>query len=157
MHPSLLQNISQPSDLKRLNSAQIQQLCGEIRQFLLDSVSKTGGHLASNLGAVELTVALHRIFETPRDAFVFDVGHQCYTHKLLTGRYKRFGTLRQLVGQRIAAEGVNQVEDSRRITLYGARENEIIDYFPPFLILFVVVLFAVFGGHKWRRRVTFER
>ena len=98
MHPSLLQNISQPSDLKRLNSAQIQQLCGEIRQFLLDSVSKTGGHLASNLGAVELTVALHRIFETPRDAFVFDVGHQCYTHKLLTGRYKRFGTLRQLDG-----------------------------------------------------------
>ena len=98
MHPSLLQNISQPSDLKHLNSAQIQQLCGEIRQFLLDSVSKTGGHLASNLGAVELTVALHRIFETPRDAFVFDVGHQCYTHKLLTGRYKRFGTLRQLDG-----------------------------------------------------------
>ena len=98
MHPSLLQNISQPRDLKRLSSAQIQQLCGEIRQFLLDSVSKTGGHLASNLGAVELTVALHRIFETPRDAFVFDVGHQCYTHKLLTGRYKRFGTLRQLDG-----------------------------------------------------------
>jgi len=96
MHPSLLQNISQPRDLKRLNSAQIQQLCGEIRQFLLDSVSKTGGHLASNLGAVELTVALHRVFETPQDAFVFDVGHQCYTHKLLTGRYKRFGTLRQL-------------------------------------------------------------
>ena len=81
MHPSLLQNISQPRDLKRLNSAQIQQLCGEIRQFLLDSVSKTGGHLASNLGAVELTVALHRVFETPQDAFVFDVGHQCYTHK----------------------------------------------------------------------------
>lgn len=98
MHPSLLQNISQPRDLKRLSSAQIQQLCGEIRQFLLDSVSKTGGHLASNLGAVELTVALHRVFETPQDAFVFDVGHQCYTHKLLTGRYKRFGTLRQLDG-----------------------------------------------------------
>ena len=85
MHPSLLQNISQPRDLKRLNSAQIQQLCGEIRQFLLDSVSKSGGHLASNHGAVELTVALHRVFETPQDAFVFDVGHQCYTHKLLTG------------------------------------------------------------------------
>ena len=67
------------------------------------------------------------------------------------------GTLRQLVGQRISTEGVNQVEDSHRITLYGARENEIIDYFPPFLILFVVVLFAVFGGHKWRRRATFER
>ena len=98
MHPSLLQNISQPRDLKRLSSAQIQQLCGEIRQFLLDSVSKTGGRLASNLGAVELTVALHRVFETPRDAFVFDVGHQCYTHKLLTGRYQRFGTLRKLDG-----------------------------------------------------------
>lgn len=98
MHPSLLQNISQPRDLKRLSSAQIQQLCGEIRQFLLDSVSKTGGHLASNLGAVELTVALHRVFETPQDAFVFDVGHQCYTHKLLTGRYQRFGTLRKLDG-----------------------------------------------------------
>lgn len=98
MHPSLLQNISQPRDLKRLSNAQIQQLCGEIRQFLLDSVSKTGGHLASNLGAVELTVALHRVFETPQDAFVFDVGHQCYTHKLLTGRYQRFGTLRKLDG-----------------------------------------------------------
>ena len=98
MHPSLLQNISQPRDLKRLSSAQIQQLCGEIRQFLLDSVSKTGGHLASNLGAVELTVALHRIFETPRDAFVFDVGHQCYTHKLLTGRREGFAHLRQVDG-----------------------------------------------------------
>ena len=98
MHPSLLQNISQPRDLKRLSSAQIQQLCGEIRQFLLDSVSKTGGHLASNLGAVELTVALHRIFETPRDAFVFDVGHQCYTHKLLTGRRAGFAKLRRKDG-----------------------------------------------------------
>ena len=98
MHPSLLQTISQPSDLKRLTSAQTQQLCGEIRKFLLDSVSKTGGHLASNLGAVELTVALHRVLETPKDAFVFDVGHQCYTHKLLTGRQGQFGTLRQLGG-----------------------------------------------------------
>ncbi len=98
MHPSLLQTISQPSDLKRLTSAQTQQLCGEIRKFLLDSVSKTGGHLASNLGAVELTVALHRILETPKDAIVFDVGHQCYTHKILTGRRERFGTLRQLDG-----------------------------------------------------------
>lgn len=98
MYTPLLQSISRPSDLKQLTSVQIQQLCGEIRQFLLDSVSKTGGHLASNLGAVELTVALHRVLETPRDVFLFDVGHQCYTHKILTGRRERFDTLRQLDG-----------------------------------------------------------
>ena len=67
------------------------------------------------------------------------------------------GTLRQLVAQRIDAEGISQQWEDRRITLYGARENEIIDYFPPYLILFVVVLFAVFGGYKWRRSVRFER
>ena len=98
MQPSLLQQISQPGDLKRLTSGQTQQLCQEIRGFLLESVSRTGGHLASNLGAVELTVALHRVLETPRDALVFDVGHQCYTHKLLTGRRDRFDGLRQLGG-----------------------------------------------------------
>ena len=73
----LLENISQPSDLKNLSNEQIGQLCSEIRRFLLDHVSKTGGHLASNLGAVELTVALHRVLETPKDEIVFDVGHQC--------------------------------------------------------------------------------
>ena len=94
----LLTQTTTPEDVKALDRAELPLLCGEIRQFLLDSVSKTGGHLASNLGAVELTVALHRVFETPQDAFVFDVGHQCYTHKLLTGRYQRFGTLRKLDG-----------------------------------------------------------
>ena len=94
----LLENISQPSDLKNLSNEQIGQLCSEIRRFLLDHVSKTGGHLASNLGAVELTVALHRVLETPKDEIVFDVGHQCYTHKLLTGRREGFDQLRQLNG-----------------------------------------------------------
>ena len=94
----LLEKISQPSDLKALSKEQIDQLCDEIREFLLENVSKTGGHLASNLGAVELTVALHRVLNTPTDEIVFDVGHQCYTHKLLTGRREGFAKLRQLDG-----------------------------------------------------------
>ena len=82
----LLDSINQPRDLKQLNEQQVKQLCAEIRQFLLENISKTGGHLASNLGVVELTVALHRVLDTPQDKIVFDVGHQCYTHKILTGR-----------------------------------------------------------------------
>ena len=80
MESLLLDNIDQPSDLKNLNKEQVNQLCAEIRQFLLRNISRTGGHLASNLGAVELTVALHRVMTTPMDKIVFDVGHQCYTH-----------------------------------------------------------------------------
>ena len=80
----LLDSINQPRDLKQLNEQQVKQLCAEIRQFLLENISKTGGHLASNLGVVELTVALHRVLDTPQDKIVFDVGHQCYTHKILT-------------------------------------------------------------------------
>ena len=98
MNSSLLDSIHQPSDLKKLTSGQVETLCEEIRKFLLDNVSKTGGHLASNLGAVELTVALHRVLETPKDEIVFDVGHQCYTHKLLTGRKDGFAKLRQIDG-----------------------------------------------------------
>ena len=94
----LLDSIDQPSDLKQLNEQQVEQLCAEIRQFLLENISKTGGHLASNLGMVELTVALHRALNTPQDKIVFDVGHQCYTHKILTGRRGRFDKLRQLDG-----------------------------------------------------------
>src|SRR5690606_36412248 len=70
----------------------------EIREAIIEAVAQCGGHLASNLGAVELTVALHRVFDTPRDKIVFDVGHQCYTHKILTGRRERMGTLRQVGG-----------------------------------------------------------
>ncbi len=84
--------------LKELPAKQLPQLCAEIREFLIEHVSKTGGHLSSNLGTVELTVALHRVFSTPEDAIVFDVGHQCYTHKILTGRAGRFDTLRQAGG-----------------------------------------------------------
>ena len=74
------------------------ELCTQLRQELVDDVSKTGGHLASNLGAVELTVAIHRVFDTRQDRLVFDVGHQCYCHKILTGRREAMATLRQYGG-----------------------------------------------------------
>ena len=90
-----LGKINTPEDLKKLNSNQVSQLCEEIREELISTVSRNGGHLASNLGVVELTVALHRTYNSPQDSIIFDVGHQCYTHKLLTGRYERFGTIRK--------------------------------------------------------------
>ncbi len=90
----LLDHIDSPDDLKKLNLAQLQQLCSEIRSAIIHTVSKNGGHLASNLGCVELTVALRRVFSSPDDAIVWDVGHQSYTHKLLTGRRKQFPTIR---------------------------------------------------------------
>lgn len=86
------------SILGTLSKSNLDELCSEIRQFLLDHVSQTGGHLASNLGVVELTVALHRCFDTSKDRLIFDVGHQCYTHKLLTGRKDAFDHLRQFGG-----------------------------------------------------------
>lgn len=94
----ILEAIHDPRDIKALNDSQTQLLCTELREFLLKNVSKTGGHLASNLGAVELTVAIHRVFDTSRDRLVFDVGHQCYTHKILTGRREQFSSLRQYGG-----------------------------------------------------------
>ena len=95
MEYSLLNKISSPEDVKKLNNSQVSLLCEEVRDCIISTVSKNGGHLASNLGAVELTVALHRSFTSPEDAIIFDVGHQCYTHKLLTGRFKEFSTIRQ--------------------------------------------------------------
>jgi 1-deoxy-D-xylulose-5-phosphate synthase len=94
----LLDKIKSPDDLKKLNIGELPELCAEIREFLIDSVSKTGGHLASNLGIVELTVALHTVFSVPEDKIVFDVGHQSYVHKILTGRRDKFDTLRQFNG-----------------------------------------------------------
>ncbi len=88
----------EPSDLRRLDEPQIDALCDEIRAFLIESVSQTGGHLASNLGVVELTVALHRAFDSPKDKIIWDVGHQSYVHKILTGRGGQFATLRQKEG-----------------------------------------------------------
>ncbi|WP_278373938.1 1-deoxy-D-xylulose-5-phosphate synthase N-terminal domain-containing protein, partial [Idiomarina abyssalis] len=82
----LLDKINLPADLRRLSRSQLPDLCAEIRQFLLTSVSQSSGHLASGLGTVELTVALHYIYHTPEDKLVWDVGHQAYPHKILTGR-----------------------------------------------------------------------
>ena len=95
---NLLSTIQSPADLRRLSRAQLGPLADELRAFVLDSVSKTGGHLSSNLGTVELTVALHYVFNTPEDRLVWDVGHQTYPHKILTGRRDRMHTLRQLGG-----------------------------------------------------------
>ena len=94
----ILETIHSPADVKALSVEQLPQLCQELRTFLVEHVSKTGGHMASNLGAVELTVAIHRVFDTAEDRLVFDVGHQCYVHKALTGRQELFSTLRQFEG-----------------------------------------------------------
>ena len=95
---SLLETIDDPADLRKLPRSQLKALADELRAFILDSVSRTGGHLSSNLGTVELTIALHYVFNTPYDRLVWDVGHQTYPHKILTGRRARMGTLRQLGG-----------------------------------------------------------
>ncbi len=95
---TLLDTINNPADLRRLARTQLRPLADELRAFVLDSVSRTGGHLSSNLGTVELTVALHYVFNTPHDRLVWDVGHQTYPHKILTGRRERMPTLRQLGG-----------------------------------------------------------
>jgi 1-deoxy-D-xylulose-5-phosphate synthase len=95
---SLLESVDGPDDLKRLDADQLAQLAGEIRDFLVSAVAKTGGHLGPNLGAVELTIALHRVFTSPTEPIIFDTGHQAYVHKLLTGRRGGFATLRQRGG-----------------------------------------------------------
>ena len=94
----LLQTIDDPADLRRLPRAELKTLANELRAFVIHSVAQTGGHLSSNLGTVELTVALHAVFNTPHDRLVWDVGHQTYPHKILTGRRERMGSLRQLGG-----------------------------------------------------------
>ena len=104
----LLEQIHDPSDLKKLNLKQLKQLAGELRQEIIQVVSESGGHLASNLGMVELTLALHYVLDTPDDKLFMDVGHQSYAHKLLTGRYERFKTLRQQNG----LSGFPQLEES---------------------------------------------
>ena len=86
----ILNNITNPKDLKKLNYEDKKELAEEIRSYIIDVVSKNGGHLASNLGVVELTIALHSIFDTPKDKIIWDVGHQTYVHKILTGRKENF-------------------------------------------------------------------
>ena len=94
----ILDTIEGPEDLRKLDAQELATLAREIRAFLVETVSKTGGHLAPSLGTVELTLALYRVFHFPEDKLVWDVGHQAYTHKLLTGRRKAFSTLRQKGG-----------------------------------------------------------
>ena len=98
MFEVLLPSIRSPQDIKHLNFAALDRLAGEIREQIVSTLSQNGGHLASNLGVVELTIALHRVFDSPNDKIVWDVGHQCYAHKLLTGRYETFSSLRQSGG-----------------------------------------------------------
>lgn len=95
---NLLNAVNSPEDIKKLNNQQMEELAKEIRDFLIENVSKTGGHLASNLGVVELTLALHKVFNSPDDKIVWDVGHQSYVHKIITGRKDEFHTLRQMGG-----------------------------------------------------------
>jgi 1-deoxy-D-xylulose-5-phosphate synthase len=95
---ALLESIEQPADLKILSLRQLEELAGEIRDFLVEKIFRTGGHLGPNLGVVELTIALHRVFESPRDRIIWDTGHQAYVHKILTGRWRKFDQLRQKGG-----------------------------------------------------------
>ena len=94
----MLNSINSPADIKALDAQQLKDLASEIREFLITNTKKTGGHLAPNLGTVELSIAMHYVFNTPDDSLVFDVGHQSYTHKILTGRFKQMHTLRQAGG-----------------------------------------------------------
>ena len=111
--------IHSPADLKKLNSSEYPELAQEIRDVLVDTVSKNGGHLASNLGAVELTIAIHLTFDSPKDRIVWDVGHQAYTHKLLTGRYDVFDTIRQKDG----ISGFCHPNESEHDTFYSGHSG----------------------------------
>lgn len=114
-----LNKIHSPADLKKLNSSEYPELAQEIREVLVDTVSKNGGHLASNLGAVELTIAIHLTFDSPKDRIVWDVGHQAYTHKLLTGRYDVFDTIRQKDG----ISGFCHPNESEHDTFYSGHSG----------------------------------
>ena len=94
----MLEKIQKPNDIKKIPADQLPALAEEIREFIIESLSKTGGHLASNLGVVELTIAMHRVFDLPKDKLIWDVGHQSYTHKILTGRRAGFDDLRKYGG-----------------------------------------------------------
>src|SRR3981081_4187416 len=117
----LLETINGPADLRRLDQSQLETLAGEIREFIVQAVAVTGGHLGSNLGAVELTLAIHRVFNSPRDITLWDTGPQAYVHKIVTGRREAFATLRQgggLSGYPSRAESVHDwVEKSHASTI----------------------------------------
>ena len=92
---TILAHINSPDDLRQLDKKQLPQLAEELRTLIIDSVQQTGGHISSNLGVIELTIALHYVFDTPTDRLVWDVGHQSYVHKILTGRRDQMNTMRQ--------------------------------------------------------------
>lgn len=116
---NLLKTIKNPSDVKKLSAKELPLLASEIRKTLIDTVSETGGHLASNLGVVELTIALHRVFNSPYDKIVWDVGHQVYVHKLLTGRSDQFHTLRQSGG----LSGFSSPDESEHDTFFSGHSS----------------------------------
>lgn len=121
---SLLDNIREPRDLSRLSTDELYTLAGEIRDFIVNAVSETGGHLGSNLGAVELTLALHRAFESPRDAILWDTGHQAYVHKIVTGRQSGFAQLRQTGG----LSGYPSREESRHDFIENSHASTVLSY-----------------------------
>jgi 1-deoxy-D-xylulose-5-phosphate synthase len=120
----LLEGIRDPDDLRELSQSELTELCGEIRDFVVAAVAETGGHLGSNLGAVELTVALHRVFESPTDAILWDTGHQAYVHKLVTGRQAGFAELRQANG----LSGYPSREESRHDYVENSHASTILSY-----------------------------
>ena len=95
---NILNSINESSDIKKLSNSELKDLAVEVRRVIIKTVAKNGGHLASNLGIVEATLAMHKVFDFPKDSIIFDVGHQCYTHKIITGRKDDFDTLRQQGG-----------------------------------------------------------
>ncbi len=119
MEHNLLKNIKSPDDVKKLDDNQLPLLAEEVRDVIISTVSENGGHLASNLGAVELTIALHKVFNSPDDKIIWDVGHQVYTHKLLTGRYEDFKTLRQKDGM----SGFSRPNESEHDIVYSGHSS----------------------------------
>lgn len=120
----LLHEIREPADLRALSHAELEQLAGEIRDFVVQAVAETGGHLGSNLGAVELTLALHRVFDSPRDAILWDTGHQAYVHKIVTGRRDHFDGLRQAGG----LSGYPSREESKHDFVENSHASTILSY-----------------------------
>src|SRR2546430_3468793 len=117
----LLAEINSPTDLKRLDQQQLTQLASEVRAFLVEQIAKTGGHLSPNLGVVELTFALHRVFDSPKDAIVWDTGHQAYVHKMVTGRTSAFASLRQRDG----LSGYPSRREDRKSTRLNSSHSQI--------------------------------
>ena len=119
-----LENVNEPGDLRALSYDEVDALAGEIRDFVVAAVSETGGHLGSNLGAVELSLALHRVFESPTDAVLWDTGHQAYVHKIVTGRRDQFDDLRQEGG----LSGYPSREESRHDHIENSHASTVLSY-----------------------------